>query len=243
MKSLSILSIILFSIISRSFAGNLDSLKQQLQITTIDSAKAAIYTRMVDYYLDENNAPNRYTKRINAENAINYTMLALHIYSKNDDTTGLKTSYINLSKAYRMQHLYAQAKWFILQANTLARQQAKVDDIIGTLVQLAAIKMDIHDYKLANRDLKEALRWSLHNDSLQVNEIKKSYTRLYTYITVPTEENIFADGSNLLKISAAEPVTSSKAIANKHKKAVAGKRKFYAVNNNKQTDENRTVSL
>ncbi|QJD97805.1 hypothetical protein HH214_18945 [Mucilaginibacter robiniae] len=242
MKRLFVLSIILLSFTSRIFANGLDSLKQQLQITTIDSAKAAIYTRMVDYYLDENNSPNRYSKRINAENAVNYSMLALHLYSKNDDTTGLKTSYTNLSKAYRMQRLYAQAKWFILQANALARQQTKVDDIIGTLVQLAAIKMDIHDYKLANRDLKEALRWSLHYDSLQVNDIKRSYTRLYTYISVPTEENIFIEGNNLLKISGSEMPISSKSTISKRRKVVVSKRKFYAVNN-KETYTSNTISF
>jgi tetratricopeptide (TPR) repeat protein len=173
-------------------ANPLDSLKQQLQLTTNDTLKAGIYTQMAYCYLEQSKVPNAYSKRINAENAINYTMLAMHLYSRQNDTTGLVTSYSNLSKAYRTQSKYAQAKWFILQANTLSRRQNSVSNIVNTLVDLAAIKIDIKDYNLAKRDLKEAHRLAKSNHLLaQDSVVKDGYTRLYNFIQVPPAENVF----------------------------------------------------
>ena len=170
----------------------LDSLKQQLQLTTNDTTKAIIYTQIAKCYLGLISSPGTYTKRINQENAINYTMLAMHLYYKQNDTTGLVTSYSYLSNAYRSQKKYAQAKWFILQANTLSRRQNATPNIINTLVDLASIKMDIKDYNLAKKDLKEAHRLAKANKLIeQDSTVKESYTRLYTYIQVPPSENVF----------------------------------------------------
>ncbi len=138
--------------------GRLDSLKQRLQDTTLtDSAKAVIYTSMAQTYLDDQ-APNRLAKSRNQENAVNYTMLALHLYSKRDDTTGLRVSYANLSKAYRAQGKYTQAKWFILQSGILAKGQKDIPNTIASLVELANIKMQTGDYITAKSDLNYALR-------------------------------------------------------------------------------------
>ena len=148
MKKILLLTAYLLLVALAGFSNPLDSLKQQLQITTDDTQKASIYLQLANCYMQPANAANAYTKRINQENAINYTMLAMKVYYRKDDTTGLVNSYSNLSKAYRAQKKYAQAKWFILQANTLSRRQNATPSIINTLVDLAAIKMDIKDYKL-----------------------------------------------------------------------------------------------
>jgi tetratricopeptide (TPR) repeat protein len=192
MKKLLLLftSIIFISVTVK--ANPLDSLKQQLQLTTNDTLKAVIYTKMADCYLAQTRLATGYSKRINAENAINYTMLAMHLYSRQNDTTGLVTSYSNLSKAYRTQSKYAQAKWFILQANTLSRRQKSIPNVVNTLVDLAAIKIDIKDYNLAKKDLKEAHRLAKANNLLDLDStVKESYTRLYSFIQVPASENVF----------------------------------------------------
>lgn len=193
MKKLVLLSayIVLFSLATK--ADNLDSLKQQLQVTTDDIAKAGIYTRIANCYLvGIKPTSNSYTKRISQENAINYTMLAMKAYYKYSDTTGMIGSYSNLSKAYRLQKKYAQAKWFILQANTLARRQKAAPAVVNTLIDLASIKIDIKDYNLAKKDLKEAHRVAMKNNfTAQDSVVKLAYTRLYTFIQVPPSENVF----------------------------------------------------
>ncbi|MBS7563052.1 hypothetical protein KHS38_01430 [Mucilaginibacter sp. Bleaf8] len=235
---------ILFAIsfLNFAYADSIDSLKQKLQVTTIDSAKADIYTRLAGCYMNFDSAPNRYTKRIYSENAINYTMLALHLYSKISDTTGLRNSYSDLAKAYRSQNKFAQAKWFVLQANYLARQQKDTKYIISTLVDLAGIKMDIKDYNLAKKDLKEALRLTVLNNLLeQDTKIKPAFTRLYASTKVADDENIFIN-NNLLKASAYPTVTLAKP-AVKKSKSPTSKKKFYSVSNTQITAEPAIVSL
>ena len=192
MKKTLVLSLYTLLITAAAMANPLDSLKQQLQITTDETVKASIYSQMANCYLGATNVTNAYTKRINQENAINYTMLAMHLYYKQNDTTGMVNSYSNLSKAYRTQRKFAQAKWFILQANTLSRKQNSIPGIVNTLNDLAAIKMDIKDYNLAKKDLKEAHRLAWRNKLTEQDSlVKVSYTRLYTYIQVPSSENVF----------------------------------------------------
>ena len=234
MKKLTLLFLYFALIGTASFANPLDSLRQQLQLTTTDSAKAIIYTQLANCYLNIPATSSAYTKRINQENAINYTMLAMKVYYKHDDTTGLVTSYSLLSRAYRTQKKYAQAKWFILQANTLSRRQNAIPAIISTLNDLAAIKMDIKDYKLAKKDLKEAHRLAMANKlAEQDSAVKLSYTRLYTYIQVPPEENVFQGlDETIQKEDLAYAARQKKlmAAAKAAKKAPA-KKKVYAVNN------------
>ncbi len=91
-------------------------------------------------------------------NAISYTLKALHFYSRCDDTIGLRSSFDVLAKVYRSEKKYVQAKWFILQSNTISRVKNDVPNIITSLLLLASIKTDIKDYSLAMRDLNEAMK-------------------------------------------------------------------------------------
>jgi tetratricopeptide (TPR) repeat protein len=229
-------------------ANPLDSLRQQLQITTDNTVKANIYTQLANCYLDALTIADPYTKRVNQENAINYTMMGMRIYYKQDDTTGLKMSYSNLAKAYRSQKKYAQAKWFILQANTLARRQNDVPDVIGSLIELAAIKMDIKDYQLAKKDLKEAHRLAKANNLTdQDSTVKLSYTRLYTYIQVPASENVYQGlDESIAKEEKAYAEKQKKlmiaaALKAKAKKAVTLKKKPYMASIKRTTASKRNM--
>ncbi|MFD1255634.1 hypothetical protein ACFQ3S_02395 [Mucilaginibacter terrae] len=233
MKKTLLLTAYLLLVALAGFSNPLDSLKQQLQLTTDDTQKASIYLQLAACYMEPQNAPNAYTKRINQENAINYTMLAMKVYYRKDDTTGLVSSYSNLSKAYRAQYKYAQAKWFILQANTLSRRQNSIPAIITTLVDLAAIKIDIKDYKLAKKDLKEAHRLAMANNLIvQDSVVKLSYTRLYTYLQVPPSENVFQGlDESIRKEELAYAARQKKLAANmKPAKKVLTKKKMLVAN-------------
>ncbi len=159
---------------------NVDTLKRQLESTTNDSLKAPIYTQIALQYLKCDTVSNKKTRLAYQNAAISNTMSALHIYSKYNDTTGLRISFDNLTKAYHAQHKYSQAKWFILQSNTLSRYKNDNPNIITSLLELASIKSDIKDYKLAMRDLNEALTISSKNHyPQQESEVQLNYALLY----------------------------------------------------------------
>ncbi|UEG51778.1 hypothetical protein LLH06_12475 [Mucilaginibacter daejeonensis] len=219
-------------------ASPLDSLRQRLQVVTDDAEKASLYTQIAGCYLNAVSAPNPYTKRINQENAINYSMLAMKLYSKRDDTTGMVRSYRDLSMAYRNQNKRAQSKWFILQANTLARKQRSPENMAATLNDLANVKMDYKDHNLAKRDLREAHRLALkYNLAAQDSLIRSSYSRLYTFIRVAPEENVFQGLDETLKKEELANLEKQKKMAALAK--IQGKKKVLAVVNKKRGDEIR----
>jgi len=157
MKKLLLLILILTAFKLSVRAGDLDSLKQTLQTTTNDTVKADLYLKMAKAYLALK-APSYVYRERNGENAVNCTMLALHLYSKMNDTTGIRNSYSSLSKAYRSQKQYTQAKWFMVQTSVMAKNQNDIPAMIAALVELADIKMETGDYILAKKDLSYALR-------------------------------------------------------------------------------------
>ncbi|BAU54434.1 hypothetical protein [Mucilaginibacter gotjawali] len=162
---------------------NLDSLKQELSITKSDTLKAVLNTRIALKYLDYDTIASK-TKRYEHQNlAIEYTLQAIRQYSIYNDSIGLRICYDNLAKVYHAQKKFAQAKWFILQSNTLSRTKNDTPNIIISLLTLAAIKSDIKDYTLAMGDLDEALKLSIstHAPKTQI-EVLKNYAQLYNLL-------------------------------------------------------------
>lgn len=168
------------SIDQHSPVTGIDSLQQQLKQAANDSLKTTIYTQMAAKYLVYDTISNNKTKLYYQEQALTYTLLALHGYSRYNDTAGLRNCFNNLSRVYRSQKKYSQAKWFILQSNTIARAQNDVPNIISSLNELAGIKMEIKDYSLAMRDLNEALKLSaLHHYAKAESAVQLNYALLY----------------------------------------------------------------
>ncbi|HTD42044.1 MAG TPA: hypothetical protein VK671_15555, partial [Mucilaginibacter sp.] len=76
---------------------------------------------------------------------------------------------------------YIQAKWFIIQSNSLSRAKNDNPNIIASLLELSSIKTDIKDYTLAKRDLNEALTISSQNHIPKLeSEVQLHYAMLYT---------------------------------------------------------------
>lgn len=167
---------------------NISALKEQISLVTNDTLKANLYQQIANYYLKYDSITVKKTKQTYQEAAIEYTIKALHAYSGYNDTPGLRTSFNNLVKVYTDQKKYSQAKWFVLQSNTMSRQQKDAANIISTLVELAGIKMAIKDYSLALRDLDEAKSLSIQNHySKQESAVQQSYAMLYTRLNKPKE--------------------------------------------------------
>jgi hypothetical protein len=165
----------------------LNELKRQVSLVTNDTLKAAYYQKLADYYLVKYDSVTvKKTKQDYQNIAIEYTMKALHSYSRYNDSNGLRTSFDNLVRVYKDQRKFSQAKWFILQSNTISRQLNDAPNIIKSLVTLAGIKMSIKDYSLAKRDLDEALVLSTQNKfPKQESIVQVSFSTLYTYLKQP----------------------------------------------------------
>jgi tetratricopeptide (TPR) repeat protein len=205
MKRLSILIVILFiGLKSSAFTfyadsikiqpvriySTLDSLRQQLEVATNDTIKADLYNRIAGQYLNYDKLDSK-TKRSYQAQALNYTYSALHLYSSLGDTTGLLSCFNGLAKVYRSQKKYPQAKWFILQSNSLSRAKKDIPNIISSLFVLANIKMEIKDYSLAMRDLDEALKLSrTHHSAKDESNIQQGYVLLYTHLKNYTKADI-----------------------------------------------------
>src|SRR6185312_1818235 len=165
--------------ISLSLIG-VDSLKKQLEYTA-DSLKGQIYTHIAMQYMNYDTISNKKTRHEYQEAVLSNTMSALHYFSRYNDTTGLRICFDHLATVYHAQKKYAQAKWFILQSNTLSRTKNDVPNIIASLIELAGIKKDIKDYSLAMRDLNEALSLSSKNHyAQQESQVQLTYAMLYT---------------------------------------------------------------
>ncbi|WP_143822164.1 hypothetical protein [Mucilaginibacter pedocola] len=180
MKKYIFLAFLLFAGVIQSRAqGKLDSLKQSLQLIENDSLKMPLYAQIADIYLHYDTVANRRRKVYYQNEALNYTMLALHLYSRYSDSTGLRSSFDGLAKVYTSQRKYSEAKWFILQSNGISRIKNDVPNIITSLLKLSMVKMEIRDYKLAMTDLNEALSLSVKN---KLPEMEMATQRNYAYL-------------------------------------------------------------
>jgi tetratricopeptide (TPR) repeat protein len=175
--------------LSAQASGDLDSLKQKLQITS-DSLKGPIYIEIANQYLKIDTSSRRIRFRNQLE-ALNYTMLALHNYSGRNDSLGLRTCFNSLSKIYYLQRKFVQAKWFVLQSNGISRQKNDIPNIITSLIELSDIKAEIKDYNLAMRDLNEALALSLKTKNLKSESaVQVGYAGLYRHMKEFTKATI-----------------------------------------------------
>lgn len=209
---------------------NLDSLKMQLKITTSDTVKALLYTRIAAKYMVYDTLASAENQLRRENTAINYTLLAIHEYSIYNDSTGLRNSYANLSKVYFSEKKYTEAKWFILQANTLSRAMRDTTNIISTLLSLAEIKTEIKDYTLAMTDLNEALELSVATHRARTEaDILKSYALLYSNLQNYDKEAMALKKRDALldSIRKAEEAEAAKAAALKKKQDLLAKKKQY----------------
>jgi|SRR6185312_1166636 len=160
---------------------SLDSLKQQAKTNRYELLTGPIYSEIALKYLDYDTISNK-KRRLSYQNeALNYTMRALHRYSMYNDTAGLRDCFDNLAKVYFAQRKYPQAKWFILQSNTLSRVKKDTANIITSLLTLSAIKSDIQDYGLAMKDLNEALLLSVTTRNKKIElDVLKNFALLYS---------------------------------------------------------------
>lgn len=166
----------------------IDSLKKQLSGVDDDSLKASLYSKIAAQYLKYDSTASKKERHTYQNEAISNTLSAIHHYAKYDDSVGLRNSFDVLAKVYHTQHKYIQAKWFIIQSNSISRVINDNPNIIASLLEMASIKADIKDYKLAARDLNEALAISSKNHMpKQEADVQLHYAMFYN-VTKNTEK-------------------------------------------------------
>jgi tetratricopeptide (TPR) repeat protein len=230
---------------------NTDSLKRQVKHIANDTLKALFYTRIAANYLNFDTLTNKKRQLTYQNEAINYTILAIQQYSSYGDSTALRMSFDNLAKVYYAQKKYSQAKWFILQSNTLSRAKNDVPNIISSLLTLSSIKSDIKDYNLAMQDLDEALQLSILNHSPQTeSEVLKNYAFLYSKLQNYPKEALILKKRDSLEESMRkdeEAKLIAKAATQKKKlDSLQNKKKLYSANlkkSSKNTYAKKVASL
>ncbi|MBS1521662.1 MAG: hypothetical protein JST50_11740 [Bacteroidetes bacterium] len=166
----------------------IDSLKKQLSSVEDDSLKASLYSQIAAQYLKYDSTVNKRERHTYQNEAISNTLSAIHHYSKYDDSVGLRNSFDVLAKVYHTQHKYIQAKWFIIQSNSISRILNDNPNIIASLLEMASIKADIKDYKLAVHDLNEALSISSKNHMPKQEADVQLHYALFYNVTKNTEK-------------------------------------------------------
>jgi len=248
MKKLVTIAVVLLLCTSKLWAAtaDADTLKQQLTILS-DSLKAPIYTQIAAEYLHYDTIASKKKKMAYQNKAIDYTMKALHYYSKYNDTTGLRTCFDNLAMVYHAQKKYSQAKWFILQSNTLSRASNDIPNIITSLIELASIKSDIKDYNLALGDLNEALQLSTNNHFVRTESaVQQSYAMLYMHMKDYPKAAIALRRHNFIDDSIRRSEEASLLAKLKTSDSLQTKKKFYTSSNRKlykNSSSKRVASL
>jgi hypothetical protein len=213
---------------------SIDSLRLQLK-TTKDSLKAPLYTQIATEYLKHDTVANKKTRLAYQNAAISNTITAIHLYSKYNDTVGLILSFDKLTKIYHAQHKYPQAKWFILQSNTLSRAKNDNPNIIASLLELASIKIDIKDYTLATADLNEALAIAVKNHYPQLeSKVQLNFAMFYNKTKNYAKGDIALKRSHSIDDSIKrDEETRLMAEINSTDSVLEVKKKLYSINNRK----------
>ncbi len=174
-------------------------LKAQLDSTQNDSVKAILFTEIAAQYIQYDGLTDKKTKLAYQNEVLDYSYKALHLFSRYDDTVGMRNCFNNLAAVYHSQKKFPQAKWFILQSNSFSRALKDVPNITKSLIKLAAIKMDIKDYSLAMRDLNEALKLSIDNhDPRAESNVQLNYALLYNRMKDFTKGKIALNRHNFI---------------------------------------------
>ena len=154
----------------------MDSLKLLVKKYANDTLKAAVFGEIATRYMDYDTISNKRKRVSYQNNAVTYSTLAMQQYYKGGDSLGMRACFDNMAKVYYAQKKYSQAKWFILQSNSLSRGKNDIPNIITSLITLASIKSEINDYTLAMKDLNEAMGLSVkYNYQKFESQVLKNY--------------------------------------------------------------------
>ena len=191
--------VLIIKLKERINALGMDSLKLIVKKYSNDTLKAAIFSEIATRYMDYDTINNKRKRLSYQNNAVTYSTLAMQQYYKGSDSLGMRASFDNMAKVYYAQKKFSQAKWFILQSNSLSRGKNDIPNVITSLITLSAIKSEINDYTLAMKDLNEAMSLSeKYNYPKFELLVLKNYALLYSRMkNYPKEELVLKKRDSL----------------------------------------------
>ena len=222
----------------------MDSLKLLVKKYSNDTLKATIFSEIASRYMDYDTISNKRKRLSYQNNAVTYSTLAMQQYYKGSDSLGMRSNFDNMAKVYYAQKKFSQAKWFILQSNSLSRGKNDIPNIIQSLITLAAIKSEINDYTLAMRDLNEAMGLSVKFKYPKYeSEVLENYGLLYSRLkNYPKEElvlkkrdSVEAEIHKKEQDSLLAKVVTADSLQNRKIDSVQVKKKVYTSNTRKQS--------
>ncbi len=94
--------------------------------------------------------------------------------------TNASYDFQDLGRMYIRQKRFSEAKWYLLQSNNISRRQNDDKLTVSNLIDLATVKANIGDYKLAEEDLTEAYAIATlrgYNEDLVEIEKRRRYIK------------------------------------------------------------------
>ena len=105
---------------------------------------------------------------------------AFPIFQRMGNKTGRLSCFEHLAEIYHLQNRLSEAKWFCLQANTLAAKLHDLPAQVSSLMKVARIKNEIGETEMALNDYKAAENLARQNSfTAKLVEIKGDIVEIY----------------------------------------------------------------
>ncbi|RXF71847.1 tetratricopeptide repeat protein [Arcticibacter tournemirensis] len=118
---------------------------------------------------------------------------ALPMFTRTGNKAGRLKSFESLARIYYTQNRLSEAKWFYIQAQTLATKLNNKEAMLSSLIHLAQIKSALGEHEMALNDYREAELLALRNNfPVKLVQIKAEIGEVYSQMG-----NYLAAGSAL----------------------------------------------
>ena len=108
---------------------------------------------------------------------------ALPMFTRLGNKAGRLKSFQSLAKIYYAQQKFSEAKWFFIQAQTLAAKLEDKEALISAHIQLAAVKNALGEHEMALEDYRKAESLAMENHyQVKLIEIKADMGETYNLL-------------------------------------------------------------
>ena len=105
------------------------------------------------------------------------------MFTRLGNKAGRLKSFQSLAKIYYAQQKFSEAKWFFIQAQTLAAKLEDKEALISAHIQLAAVKNALGEHEMALEDYRKAESLAMENHyQVKLIEIKADMGETYNLL-------------------------------------------------------------
>lgn len=135
-----------------------------------------------------------------AENIILKRVLAMGVNKKQE-----QECYLSLGKIYLQAKRYTEAKWFFIQANTLAEKRNSRLGKIKSLLLLAKVQNQVGDHSLALNNILKAKNLITNSLKIYIIDVEMELAQTYRQLNQKQKSNIHSTNFNSIKTSYIKP--------------------------------------